>query len=344
MQGVLMDREVYLPLELAKGLVEAGYGREKGDVLVLSPIEACYLVHTGRLELRIDEDTLGFEELFTRLSATDPMFELWYIVYRDLKERGYSVAVQPSALRLYPRGAKPQRSASHLFVHVLGEREAVRFEWVAQRLDELAHIRKRMALAVVDEDGDITYYEVKRVHLKTMKDEVNPPKARATLLWDRAFVWNEDEARTLYGQMYGTMLDEHRLQLSLIETLYLAQKGILEVHQPSGEHLSAERIEGLVSELDEEDERRLMAYTHLREHGYVPKSGYKFGSHFRMYDTDDSREHSTYLVHVLPLERVLFPPELSRAIRLAHSVHKRMVFACTHDDQITYIEMGWFRP
>ncbi|MHC1602761.1 MAG: tRNA-intron lyase [Methermicoccaceae archaeon] len=341
MQGVWSDGKVRLSSQGAKSLIEAGYGRVKGEVVVLSAVEACYLLHSGRLEVCIDGKSVAFEQLFTIASSAEPSFELRYIVYRDLRERGYSVAVQSDAFRLYQRGMKPAVSASEFFVHVVGERETLTFAHLIQRLDELKSIRKRMAMAVVDEDGALTYYEIKELPLKK-KESALPQKASATLLWDRAFVWDEKEARSLHECMYGTPLDDHRLQLSLMEMFYLAQAGVLDVRN-SGGVLSADELAQLTSQLDSESRQRLSAYAQLREHGYVPKSGYKFGSHFRMYDTEDSPEHSTYLVHVLSVERRLSPPELSRAVRLAHSVHKRMVFACT-DDDIRYIEIGRFRP
>jgi len=342
MQGVWSDGKVYLPSQSAKSLIEAGYGRVKGEMVVLSAVEACYLLHSGRLEVCMDEKSVAFEQLFTTASSADPSFELRYIVYRDMRERGYCVAVQSDAFRLYQRGMKPAVSASEFFVHVVGERETLTFAQLVQRLDELKSIRKRMAMAVVDEDGDLTYYEIKELQLKKREGAL-PQKADATLLWDRAFVWDEKDARSLHESMYGTLLDDHRLQLSLIETFYLAQMGVLDVQHPSGDVLSADELAQLTVQLDTESRQRLSAYAQLREHGYVPKSGYKFGSHFRMYDTEDSPEHSSYLVHVLSIEHRLSPPELSRAVRLAHSVHKRMVFACT-DDGIRYIEIGRFRP
>jgi len=73
------------------------------------------------------------------------------------------------------------------------------------------------------------------------------------------------------------------------------------------------------------------------------KTGFKFGSHFRVY-TARQQKHSSYLIHVLPEEHVFSIPELSRAVRLAHGVKKRMIFAfrqkAGEERVIRYIDVG----
>ncbi|RLG36170.1 MAG: tRNA-intron lyase, partial [Candidatus Alkanophagales archaeon] len=63
-----------------------------------------------------------------------------------------------------------------------------------------------------------------------------------------------------------------------------------------------------------------------RERRLIVKTGFKFGSHFRVYERME-QPHSKYLVHVVPREHIFVKPELSRAVRLAQSVRKQMVFA-----------------
>ncbi len=57
-------------------------------------------------------------------------------------------------------------------------------------------------------------------------------KIRAELAWDKVLTEVSDAARDLYNQSrYGTLLDNGKLQLSLIETLYLMEKGTIEVYK-----------------------------------------------------------------------------------------------------------------
>jgi tRNA-intron endonuclease len=53
--------------------------------------------------------------------------------------------------------------------------------------------------------------------------------------------------------------------------------------------------------------------------------------------------HSEYLVHVIPKDHIFHLQAVSRAVRLAHSVRKQMIFA--HPDGDTkYLEIRRLRP
>jgi tRNA-intron endonuclease len=77
----------------------------------------------------------------------------------------------------------------------------------------------------------------------------------------------------------------------------------------------------------------------------VVKTGFKFGSHFRVYEEIPGKDsyHSRYLVHVLIDDREVRLPEISRAVRLAHGVRKEMVFAHVLDERVEYFEAKWMR-
>jgi tRNA-intron endonuclease len=78
----------------------------------------------------------------------------------------------------------------------------------------------------------------------------------------------------------------------------------------------------------------------------VVKTGFKFGTHFRVYKSVGGLEkvpHSDFLVHTVPEDHVFFPPVLSRAVRLAHSVRKEMVFAYP-DKDVHYLEIKRLKP
>ena len=99
--------------------------------------------------------------------------------------------------------------------------------------------------------------------------------------------------------------------------------------------------------LEPEFVRKLDVYTDLRDRGLVVKTGFKFGSHFRAYEevSDVSAiPHSKYLVHALPEDYVVMLPEMSRAVRLAHGVRKRMIFAYSGKNGLEYLDIGRAKP
>ena len=59
--------------------------------LILDIIEAVYLVEKGILEVYEDEKVLGLEELMERAEEYYENFKEKYLVYRDLRERGFIV-------------------------------------------------------------------------------------------------------------------------------------------------------------------------------------------------------------------------------------------------------------
>jgi tRNA-intron endonuclease len=56
------------------------------------------------------------------------------------------------------------------------------------------------------------------------------------------------------------------------------------------------------------------------------KTGYKYGSHFRVYRSDARKGHAPYLIHALPAGFSRPWPEVSGIIRVAHSVKKQILF------------------
>ena len=74
----------------------------------------------------------------------------------------------------------------------------------------------------------------------------------------------------------------------------------------------------------------------MKERDFVVKTGLKFGSDFRVYEyVSEEIPHSKYLVNVFRKPIPAF--EIVRAVRLAHSVRKTLVFACKDGERNRYI-------
>ncbi len=310
------------------------YGRIKDDTLELALVEAAYLLDRDRIAVTREGKTLSFRELFIAASRLQEYFELKYIVYRDLRERGYYVQPGVTDFRVYPRGGKPGVTASHLFVHVVTERKPLPLSRLISNLQAALNVRREMALAIVDEESDITYYGVR---FQRMRGGMKPLDAEiktgvATLLADRVVIWDEGLSRQLHEQgFYGNMLDEKRLQISLVEAAYLMLKYGLEiVDTKTNEPLALENFIAQARTIEPPFEGKLKVYEDLRERGLVAKTGFKFGSHFRVYEKIESIRkipHSLYLVDYIGNDHMFDLPDLSRSVRLANSVRKEMVYA-----------------
>jgi tRNA-intron endonuclease len=164
----------------------------------------------------------------------------------------------------------------------------------------------------------------------------------SALIGDKVVVENEATASKLQQKGFGRPR-EGKLELSLLEAAYLLERGSIKVLE--GEKECSH--EDLLQRLEDEDALlKYRIYRDLRQRGYIVKTGFKFGAHFRVYERGDGmKEHSRYLVHAVRESETMEFPELARAVRLAHSVKKTMVFAVMDQEgDITYYKIERMTP
>ena len=134
-----------------------------------------------------------------------------------------------------------------------------------------------------------------------------------------------------FGQ-YGTYkVKEHgRLnKLDIYETLFLINNNVLEVT-----NFTKKQINETADKRRPDFKKLYDVYADWRSKGYVIKTGFKFGTHFRVYfpgaqpmKTDASWIHSMHVIHVFPRDIKLLISEWARVIRVAHSVRKTFILA-----------------
>lgn len=142
---------------------------------------------------------------------------------------------------------------------------------------------------------------------------------------------------------YGIMTEEG-LQLSLIEALYLKEKDKLTVEKES-EDISTEELYDIVRK--QELFTNYLVFKDLRNRGYIVKTGFKYGSEFRLYERGKSPGdgHSNFLVKVARENTEFLMSDLSSFVRVAHGVNKKLLFAVVDDENdITYYNVEWTRP
>ena len=338
------------------------YGRPKGDNLEVSLTESAFLIYMEKIRVEFEGKEIGFEDFFLKASSLLKNFELFYIVYKDMRERGYYVQPGVTGFRVYPRGGHPGKTPAEFFIFVTSERIPLLLSQLRTHLGTVENLKKRLVLAIVDEESDITYYEVKKITpTGTYKLRLGKKLSTAILLEDRVMVWNPDVSLELQKDgFFGKPMDEGHLQLSLIESCYLLKKGILDIENKNKEVLDFDSFSKSASDIESNFMVKYSVYEKLRNEGLVPKTGFKFGTHFRVYKnikkienteniedikkTDDMIKlpHSDYLVHAIEEDHIFSLQQLSRAVRLANSVRKEMIFG-TVDSHVDFIIIGRMR-
>ncbi|MBI4362754.1 MAG: tRNA-intron lyase [Euryarchaeota archaeon] len=340
MEGVIEGRRVRL-LSM-EGLPE-GWGTRESEGVQVSLEEAAVLVERGLLEVKDGGSALdlpGFLQVCARLS---PRFIPRYVVFRNFRERGYAIQPGPLDFRLYPRGSKPGEKATEAYVRALSEREPLEMREVARWLEEAGNVRKRLLLAVVDEEGDTTFYEARWTEPPRRPWRDPPSVVRAQLLPDRGIVWDEAAGKSLHESLFYGRPDRGRLVLSLVEVGHLLGQGFLELQGSNGTPLSLDQFLERAGEVEPHLREKLRLYSDLRGRGLVVRTGYKFGTHFRVYEKYPE-PHSKYLAHAVAPDRPLPLGDLSRAVRLAASVRKHLLLACPQGAALRYLEITRVRP
>ena len=133
------------------------FGRPKNDCLELTFIESVYLHYKGRITVELDGKDLDLENLIYKVSRRMDNFEVKYIVYKDLRERGYYIKPGVTDFRVYPRGGRPGSTPSKYFVQALSERQILPLPQLIRQVETSDNLKKEMILAVVDEESDIRF-------------------------------------------------------------------------------------------------------------------------------------------------------------------------------------------
>ena len=137
------------------------FGKLSEDCLELSIIEACYLMESGRLDIYENDKKCDVNYIIDLIKEEEIYGK--YLVYRDLKNRGYIIKTgfkYGSEFRLYERGTGPGHAHSDFLVKVLYETNEVNVLDFASYVRVSHGVNKKLLLAVVDDDLDVTYYNI----------------------------------------------------------------------------------------------------------------------------------------------------------------------------------------
>lgn len=139
------------------------FGEEFERKIQYTLTEALYLVEKGKLDVIQGKKILSSKELNKKLQSIDKRIHLKYCVFKNLRDKGYIVktALKFGAdFRVYEKGKKPGNAHAKWVVFVDHEAEKLNWNEFAAK-NRVAHsTKKKLLLAIVDEENDVSYYEV----------------------------------------------------------------------------------------------------------------------------------------------------------------------------------------
>lgn len=145
---------------------KSSFGERKDSKIIYSPSEALFLLEKGKIDVFSKNKKLSKEELMNKFKRADKKIHLKYPVFRDLREKGYVVKTAlkfGAEFRVYEKGARVGEKHSKWIVFTDYESKTLSWQEFSSK-NRVAHsTKKNLLLAIVDEEGDITYYEVRWV-------------------------------------------------------------------------------------------------------------------------------------------------------------------------------------
>jgi len=146
---------------------------------------------------------------------------------------------------------------------------------------------------------------------------------------------------------YGVLLENNRLQLSLIEALYLLEKKKIIIKDGRGKEINFEKFVKKASKIEPNFWIKYVVFRDMRNRGYVVKTALKFGADFRVYDrgVKPGEEHAKWVLFAVHEGSTLTWHEFAAKNRVAHSTKKKLLIGIVDDENdVTYYEVRWVRP
>ena len=193
---------------------------------------------------------------------------------------------------------------------------------------------------------------IKKIKIPPAKEEpvLTTPKKdliKCTLMKESVVTENSDQARDLFNQSrYGFILENGKVQLSLIEAAYLIDKKTIEVIIGK-KTLDFDSFVKKAMKNEPNFWVRYCVFKDIRNRGYIIKTALKFGADFRVYDrgVKPGEDHAKWIIYPVHESSTLTWYEFSAKNRVAHSTKKRLLMAVLDaENDITYWEIRWMRP
>ena len=345
--GQLNKDEVLIkkPKDIGRLFNKSNFGRMlPGETLSLNLIEAIFLLTEEKIKIKKDNEQVSFEEILKTAVEKIDRFEIKFLVFKDLRKRGHQIRNCVEFENVTFTNDFKNSNEKKFYIKVFSERDIFDIKDIERQCRCFKDLSKNLWFGIVDEEGDTTYYDVSLATLKGSIKKNNYQSFKGIIMDNRVCVLDKEALNKLYekeffGKPFGKLL-----QISFVEALYLVKKGFLELKDANENKISSKSVEKELSISQSDLPLRYIVYNDLKNKGLIVKTGFKFGAHFRAYTNNPNLTHAEHLIHVVDKDFKSNWSDISRAVRIAHSVNKDIIFARIIDKNIEYIRFGRLRP
>lgn len=359
-QGEIKEGDVVVEENGEELFRSGGYGKLKDGELHLENFEAMNLINRGKIEIHKDNQEISKEEFYQKSCQESKDFPEKLLVYQDLRKRGFVVRPAynfPGDLRIYERGTSFEENESNTnhvkwVMDVVRTTEPFSLKGRAEKIERVKNIRAKLALGIVDEEGDVTYYRINEEKKLNTSGQTEKPSTEKKIIGylqkNSVVVW--ENINEIYEPYYFGKKRSDRLELNLLEAYYLQEMDILKIKEKDKE-IDQEKLRVKARKKDQEFEKKYQIYKDLRSKGFLVRSGFKFGTHFRVYGrgvelkkgAKSPSEHTKWVVHAVSNDFNWSYPELSRFVRLALNIRSKPTLALINQEK-KYYRMVRIKP
>ena len=167
-QACISDKTMINELE------QKGYGETEKEKLFLKPFESLYLLYAKKLILKKGKKQIDFDSFMTLCQKTDSDVLTKFLIYRDLRNRGYVVKDGfgfGSDFRVYERGHFGEKGAKFL-IFGLNEGQQEKMGNLQKKVEEITQMGKEPIIAVIERRGEVIYYKINRMNFYENKSKL----------------------------------------------------------------------------------------------------------------------------------------------------------------------------
>ncbi len=171
--------------------------------------------------------------------------------------------------------------------------------------------------------------------------------AEAVFVGDKVIIEDESASNRLFNKGWFGKIINNKLELALVEALYLMEKGDIIIKSQKGRVMNFKKYVKEATKSEPRFYTRYAVYSDIRKRGYITKTALKYGADFRVYErgTTPGQEHAKWVLFAVKEGEMFDWRKFAAMMRVAHSVRKKLLIGIVDDEgDVTYYEIRWTRP